>query len=278
VARAARLACALVPRLLPVLAAAAVALLAPAVASATTETAALGAVSATFSYEKVGDFEYQGLDLHVTRGGVPAFDGVADAPDCVKPYCAPLASVDEQSLRVADVDADGEPEVLVDLYTGGAHCCVVTEVLWWNGTQYVASTRNFADFGYTLADGVFTSGDARFGYEFSSFADSAMPVRLLTFRHGAWTDVTRSHPEALRADAARWLKAYKKRRDGRRALGLLAAYIADEHRLGEHAKANAFLRSELRAHRLRSDRPWPGGEAYISLLNKRLRAWGYARS
>jgi hypothetical protein len=265
-------------RLLPVLAASAVAVLAPAVASATTETASLSPVSATFSYEKVGDFEYRGLDLHVVRGGVPAFDGVADAPDCVKPYCAPLASVDTQSLRVADVDADGEPEVLVDLYTGGAHCCVVTEVLWWNGTQYVASTRNFADFGYTLAGGVFTSGDARFGYEFASFADSAMPLRLLTFARGTWTDVTRAHPEALRADAARWLKAYKKRRNGRRALGLLAAWVADEYRLGKRATADAFLRSELRAGRLRSDAPWRGGQAYISLLKRRLAAWGYRRS
>ena len=32
-------------------------------------------------------------------------------------------------LTVRDLDGDGEPEVLVDLYTGGAHCCFYTVIL-----------------------------------------------------------------------------------------------------------------------------------------------------
>src|SRR5262245_46897289 len=32
------------------------------------------------------------------------------------------------SARVRDLDADGEPEVFLDTYTGGAHCCSVTHV------------------------------------------------------------------------------------------------------------------------------------------------------
>ena len=127
-----------------------------------------------------------------------------------------------------------------------------------------------------MADGIFATGDARFGYAFASFADSAMPVRLLTFSHGRWKDVTRAHPETLRADAARWLKAYKSRRSGIRALGILAAWVADEYRLGKRSAADAFLRSELRAGRLRGDRYWPRGKTYISTLQRRLRVWGYA--
>jgi hypothetical protein len=250
----------------------------PAVASAETETASDGAVSASFSYEKVDDFQYRGLKLTITRGGTLAFDGVAVPKQCPLPYCAPGKSVDDRSLRVVDLDGDAEPEVVVDFYTGGAHCCLVAQVFRFDGTaRYVATARDFADFGYTLAEGVFATGDARFAYSFASFADSAMPVRLLTFAHGSWKDVTRAHPETLTADAARWLKDYKKRRRGTRALGILAAWVADEHRLGRRATADAFLRAELRAGRLRGDAYWPHGKAYISTLQRRLRAWGYAR-
>jgi len=248
---------------------------ATAVAAPETETAALGAVSATFSYEKLDDFQYAGMTLTITRGGAPAFDAVAVPKQCPLPYCAPGNAVDEQSLRVVDLDGDAEPEVIVDVYTGGAHCCLIAQIFRWDGARYVATARDFADFGYTLADGIFTTGDARFGYAFASFADSAMPVRLLTFSGGRWKDVTRAHPETLRADAARWKKEYNKRRRGTLALGMLAAWVADEYRLGKRAAADAFLRSELRAGRLRGDRYWPRGKAYVSTLQRRLRVWGY---
>jgi hypothetical protein len=251
-------------------------LAAPAVAE--TETASLGAVSAMFSYTKVDDFQYEGMTLQIARGGTVAFDAVATPKQCPLPYCAPGGIVDERSLRVVDLDGDAEPEVVVDFYTGGAHCCVVAQVFRFDGATYVPTARDFADFGYTLTDGIFATGDARFAYAFASFADSAMPVRLLTFSHGRWTDESRTHPETLRADAARWLKAYKKRRKGTRALGMLAAWVADEYRLGpaRRAVADRFLAAELRAGRLRADQGWPHGKTYISTLKRRLRVWGYS--
>jgi hypothetical protein len=250
---------------------------APAAARATTETASLGTTSATFTYEKTGDLTSTGMDVAITRNGVVAYTGVATAPGCETPYCWPAGGVEASpSLKVADLDGDGEPEVLVDLYTGGAHCCVIAEVLRFDGTTYTAATRNFADFGYMLDGGTFVTGDARFAYAFASFADSAFPVRLLTYGAAGWRDVTRAHPDTLTADAARWLKAYKKRRSGTRALGLLAAYVADAYRLGRRDAADAFLAAELRAGRLRADQGWPHGKAYISTLKRRLRAWGYA--
>jgi hypothetical protein len=250
---------------------------APAAAHATTETASLGATSATFTYEKTGDFTYTGMKLTVTRAGAVAFDGVATTPECEDPYCAPAGVVSGSSLKVADLDGDGEPEVLVDLYTGGAHCCTVTEILRWNGTAYRTATRNFADFGYTLDAGTFVTGDPRFAYAFASFADSAFPVRLLTFGAAGWRDVTRAHRATLTADAARWLKEYRKRRSGTVALGVLAAWVADEDRLGAtaRAKADRYLTAELRAGRLKAEQGWPHGKTYISMLRRRLKAWGY---
>jgi hypothetical protein len=66
-----------------------------------------------------------------------------------------------------------------------------------------------------------------------------------------------------------------KRRAGRRALGVLAAWVADEYLLGARAKADAFLAAELRAGRLNGDRYWPRRKAYITTLERRLKAWGY---
>jgi hypothetical protein len=251
---------------------------APAAAAAPqTETESAGTVTATLTYEKQSDFEYTGMRLQVTRAGAPAYDGIASASGCGVPYCAPRGAVGgaSSSLKLTDLDGDGEPEVLVDLYSGGAHCCSITRVLRWNGKAYVSTTRNFADPGYTLDGATFVTADARFGYAWASFADSAFPVQLLTFGARGWRDVTRAHRDTLRADAARWLKEYKQRRSGTRALGVLAAWVADEYRLGRRAAADRFLNAELRAGRLKGERPWPRGKAYISSLKGRLKAWGY---
>jgi hypothetical protein len=260
----------------PTLAAAVLLAVAPAAAHATTETSASGATSVTFTYEKTGDFTYTGMKLTITRAGAVAYDGVASTKECENPYCAPAGVVSGTSLKVADLDGDGEPEVLVDLYTGGAHCCTVTEVLRFDGTGYAVTKRNFADFGYTLDGATFVTGDPRFAYAFASFADSAFPVQLLSFGAAGWRDVTKTQPATLTADAARWLKEYKQRRSGTRALGVLAAWVADEYRLGAKRKADKYLAAEARAGRLKADQGWPRGKTYISTLKRRLKAWGYA--
>jgi hypothetical protein len=275
-----------VPRALSaVVLAVAAMLLAAAPALATTETASSGTVKATFSYKSAGQGKYANLRLTVRRGGGAAFRVVPRAPNCAKPYCAPYGAVSRQrSLKVRDLDGDGEPEVIVDLYSGGAHCCEIAYVVRFTGTKYAATTRNFADVGYTLAPpsahgkpATFTGGDARFGYAFASFADSAFPVQLWTFRTGRFTDVTRQHPAAVKADAARWMKEYEARRDGTNALGVLAAWVADEYLLGQATSADAYVAAEQAAGRLKSEDEtvWPGGAGFVAELHEQLTAWGY---
>lgn len=277
-------------RPLPMLLAAAAAALAllPATALAAapvTETASSGVVSATFTHTDAGDQQFKDLKITVTRGGVQAYSGMPKVKGCEQPYCAP-DTVDggaRQALSVVDVTGDGEPEVIVNMYSGGAHCCEIAVVLQWTGNTYKVLQHNFADPGYTLvpaADGTgpaaFVTADARFGYEYTAYAFSGMPFMAWRIEDGRWSDQTLSYPAAIKADAARQKKAYMKVRKTRESLGLLAAYIADEYLLLRRTQADAFLQDELRAGRLKTTSGWPGGKAYIKQLKKDLRAWGYA--
>jgi hypothetical protein len=249
-----------------------------------TETAASGAVSATFTHQDMGDGTWKGLSITVTRGGVPAYSGMPKVRSCEQPYCAPdlVDGGDSHALSVADVDGDGEPEVLVNFYSGGAHCCEIAVVLRWTGNAYKVLQHNFADAGYKLVPATdggpaqFVSRDARFGYEFTAYAFSGMPVQVYRIEDGAFSDQTLSYPDAIRADAAAQKKAYMKVRRTRESLGVLAAYIADEYLLLRRTQADRFLQHELRAGRLKTTEGWPGGKAYIKRLKRDLRAWGYA--
>jgi hypothetical protein len=249
---------------------------APEAAQATTETASLGPVSATLTYEQTDSFTYTGMTVTVKRGGAVVYEGVASVPNCQVPYCAPAGVLSGSSLKVVNLDGDREPEIVTDFYSGGAHCCTVTQVLRWNGKAYKKATHSFADIGYRLNGRLFVTGDARFAMTFASFADSAFPVQLMTFGAAGWRDVTRAHRTALTADADRWMTAYKQRRSGTLALGMLAAWTADQYRLGRKRAANRFLSAEQHAGRLKGEAAWPRGQAFLSLLKSRLKAWGYA--
>jgi hypothetical protein len=82
----------------------------------------------------------------------------------------------------------------------------------------------------------------------------------------------------VRSDAKQWWHAYVQFRgkpDGD-IRGVLAAWCADEYRLGEGAACRAELQNALRRGWLgkRGDL-WPAGARYVAALNRDLRRWGY---
>src|SRR4051812_44062970 len=98
-----------------------------------TETASAGAVTATFTHRDAGDGKWADMMVTIARGGVPAYSATPKIPGCAAPYCAPFGPFDEEpSIRVVDVTGDGEPEVVVNFYSGGAHCCEIALVLRWS--------------------------------------------------------------------------------------------------------------------------------------------------
>ncbi len=114
-----------------------VALLAPAAAPAQTdgnavfERATNGTVTAELSYvirtRGRGRFqfdEYAKFRVKITRAGVVLYDQPVGDP-CDR-FCTPTeTALTRKHVALRDLNADGEPEAIVGLFTGGANCCVL---------------------------------------------------------------------------------------------------------------------------------------------------------
>jgi hypothetical protein len=249
----------------------------------TTQTASFGTVSATFTFRgKFPKFSHQ--TLKIVRAGVVAYDQAVTDPACGK-LCGPAStSAAHVSVQVLDLEGNGEPDVVLDLYSGGASCCLIDQVFSYDaGTMtYTATSRNFGDFGAALKDlnhdgrDEFVSADPSFKYTFTDGAASGEPIQIFDFAAGRFADVTRSYPARIAKDAARWLRAFKHNlRDG---VGVLAAWAADEDLLGHSSQVNAYLRRELKAGKLRSAvGPNLGGEHFITHLRRFLEKHGYVK-
>jgi hypothetical protein len=261
------------------------ALAAPA-ALATTQTARGGAVTATFTF--TGHYpNYSGLHLSIAQAGSVLYDQPVSSEACGK-YCAPEAtSGGASSVHIIDLDHIGQPNVVLDLFTGGAHCCSVEQVFTFDpGTMTYAETeRDFGDPGARIEDlnhdghYEFVTADDAFAYAFTDFAASGLPLQILTFSGQRFQDVTDSFPALIRKDAATWLKAFRQMARGRDidSVGLIAAWAADEYRLGRSAAANRYLTQQAKAGHLKSALApqEPQGLKFVAVLKRFLRRHGY---
>jgi hypothetical protein len=265
-----------------VLALAAAAVFAPP-APAATETATSGAISATLSYDHVQDsFEYTNLQLTISRDGTPVLAVDPTFDDCDSPVCSPAGFGNRDSVLIDDLDGDGEPEVILDLYTGGAHCCYLSRFYRWDGTTYVPADRNFGDPGYRIADldgdGVeeLLTADYRFGYAFTAFAFSVMPIRIYDLRAGKWELVTKRFPDRIRKDAKAAWKTFIKISRNEEPRGAIAAWAADQLMLGHKRHATRTLNHLARHGRLPSDGfPPKSPRKFVRRLLRFLAKHGY---
>ena len=255
-----------------------------------TETASSGPVTAVLTYNVANAdiFDVTGTHLAITNAGAKLLD--TDVPEpCKGCGIAPAGAGGgtAKSLRVADLDGDSQPEVLLDIYTGGAHCCLDTWIYRLTGSTYTGTPVQWGDPGYQLKDlnhdGIpeLYSRDDRFAYEFTAYAESWLPPLVMQFRAGKLSTVTRSFPSAIKADIKRILKVYRSKR--RRQLdlrGALAAYTADQCML-RHCSKGFKLVNSARKHGLvkgfgRGD-PYPHGARYVKALRTFLKKTGYLR-
>ncbi len=152
-------------------------------------------------------------------------------------------------VHVVNLTGRAEPNVLVDLYSGGAYCCTATRIYRWTGHGYARSPLyDFGQSGYTLRK-LAHDGSAElvgalptYGIVDSAHSDSGYPVQVWRQEGTKLRNVTRRFPALLRHDARKWRALQTKQHaHGDVSLGSLAAYVADLDRLGQEAKANVAI-------------------------------------
>jgi hypothetical protein len=204
-------------------------------------------------------------------------------------YCVPAgleADRPQPSLHFVRLEPQSQPTALVDLFTGGAHCCFVSYLLTPNGGHVELVRELWGDPGYRLADLgdngrlEFVTADDRFAYAFTAYAASLLPLRILSLEGTRLVDVTRSYPAELESDARAAWRLYLQVRRGPTpdVRGVLAAWAADEARLGDWKSATAALAVALRQGELAHGPAiagWPIGRAYLTALQRFLTRLGY---
>jgi hypothetical protein len=286
-------------RLLPLAVVLALTIAAPASAATKTETSTSGQVTANFTYDykrtSFGTYDFSRLHLTVDRAGVRLLDSDVGGSDCDGCLAWPASQAVKglSSVTVRDLDADGEPEVLLDLYSGGANCCWYSESYRFDELQnkYIHKTlRPGLSFPYTLKDidknGIpeFRTVDYRFAYKYGSNADTPRPLRIFNWGEGGkLVDVTLAFPRLAAIDAAEYYKGYLKYRKVKdvNVRGLLAAYLADSYNAGNGRVAwrrvvAAYRRGDV--DRKFAGDVGPHGKAYLTSLRKFLKKLGYLRA
>ncbi|MHB8692895.1 MAG: hypothetical protein ACYDHH_16790 [Solirubrobacteraceae bacterium] len=256
-----------------------------AAALAVTQTTQSGNVTATLSYTvktKNSFPSYSKEHLTITRGGQTAYDAAVKDADCGSQCWPGDPGAKGHAAQIVDINNSGEPNVVLTLYSGGAHCCLIAQVFTYApaAQKYVMVRRNFEDPGFGLkkigpsGTYLFVSADPRFGYEYTSFAQSGVPLQIFDFTGGAFNDVTKNYPSLIKKDAAEWLKIFKQHmKTG--GTGVLAAWAADEELLGNDALVQSTLQKQLKAGHLTGG--FVNGKKYVTLLNKDLVKWGYKK-
>ncbi len=252
------------------------------------ETASKGNVTATFSYTKTGDFNYSGVHLKIVRAGQTVLDAGLPKSDCGYCDAQPFSVVEGsgKSVRLVDLDGSGEPEVIVDLYSGGAHCCVYSYIYRYTGSSYARAKHLWGNPSYSLKDldgdgkpEVLTNDD-RFAYTFTAYAFSVDAIQVLQYRNGHFVDVTRKFPSLPRNEGNQLWKSYLKDRNTKDfdPRGVLAAYVADEYQIGQGAKAWQDLVQAYHEGRVNNIFGLgTTGRRYLDQVRKTLKAWGYIR-
>ena len=205
------------------------------VAKAETKTAESGNVRAEFSFGPTSGLCSQNPQLKLVRKGQTVFN--QNIPTEKIGYCR------VSDLQVRDLDKDNEPEIILDIYSGGAHCCTSSLIYRYDikTKEYTAITHRWGNSrGSNIEDldkdgnVEFVTHDDRFSYKFSSYAGSRYPLQIWQYREGKMIDATRLYPQQVKNHAYQLWQEYitaKNQFGGGKAA--LAAYLADKYLLGE---------------------------------------------
>jgi hypothetical protein len=251
--------------------AALLALTATAVPAAAASMHSVGATLGT-----TGSRTHRAYHLKITLDGSTALNEVVTSRACPVECTTIALSPGRTPIKALALRAYATPDVILGLYSGGAHCCFVDQVYRLNEQtgKFVKIEHDFLDAGAAIKD---LDGDRNYEFVSGDARLSPAPLQIWTVAHNRFTDVTRRYPNRIAADAARWLNAFRSHtRNGR---GLIAAWAADEYLLGHGALVRSQLASALKAGHLGVPAFFGGPKPakYIGELQTLLRKLGYRR-
>jgi len=281
----------------PASAAIAAALLVPAGAAAqsrTVETATSGTVTAELSYVKRergrGRFkflEYRDFRVKITRAGAVLYDQPVGEP--CEQFCTPTESaLTGKHVGLRDLNADGEPEAVVDLFTGGASCCVLVLAYGYDAAANTYRRASLDTGGGFVArdlgkDGVIelVGDDFRFRGLFTCGACGPRPIRIWHWGLRRFQVVTTDYPAKIRRHAHRMRRFYARTRRMNEAAfvkGALTPLTADLCLLDQCGRGFRLVRAAIRRGELDRRSAFdvsPLGTNYLRALKRFLRRTHY---
>jgi hypothetical protein len=284
----------------PASAALVAALLLPAAApaqtdgTATTETATNGTVTAELSYvtrtRGRGRFqfdEYRNFRVKVTRAGQVLYDEPVGDP--CEQFCTPTeTALTRKHVALRDLNADGEPEAIVGLFTGGANCCVLVLAYGYDAAANTYRRARLDTGGGYVArdyggDGVveLVGDDFRFRGLFTCGACGPRPIRIWHYGLRRFEVVTSNFPGKIRSHARRMRRFYvrvRRRDEAAFVKGALTPLAADLCLLDRCGAGFRIVRAAIRRGELDRRSAFdvsPLGTAYLRALKRFLRRTGY---
>ena len=254
-------------------------------ANAASLRSSLEGVNATLTYHGTYPLA-RSATLTIWRARHVVYSRAVTSPLCGS-LCWPTAADGSNSQSAVQVVrlGSGAPDVVLGLYSGGAHCCYIDQVFApASRSKYRMSEMSFGDPGAHLEVlpgspyAKFVTADDAFAYTFTDFAASGLPIKIMNFTRRGFSDVTRQYPVLIRADAATWLAAFRDQVTSHYSdsVGVIAAWAADEYQLGLERSADAFLRAQAVAGHLNSPLyPTVKGLVFVRFLQKFLHQRGY---
>ena len=258
------------------------------IAGAATQTVTVENLTATFTYHGTSPLS-PNPHLKITQNGKVVYDRPVRSAWCAKECSPNVIARARKVVHIVHLQRGGFPSVVLDLYSGGAHCCAIEQVYSFkpNSAIIQETEHNFGDPGVQLvklgAGGSIDllSADDVFAYAFTDFAASGLPIEILSFSRNTFHNVTRSFPRLIAKDANQWMSAFTAQASTHYpdSVGVVAAWAADEDMLGHSAAVASFLAAQAKAGHLNSalSPVASSGEKYVIALQKFLRRQGYRK-
>lgn len=108
------------------------------------------------------------------------------------------------TINTYDFSGNGEKNVIISSFTGGAHCCVMLFIgVIESGKFYISDTLFLGNSWYNIEDiekdgklEINTSSDM-FAYAFTNYAETRFPPRVYRIKNNKFKDITKNYPKIV---------------------------------------------------------------------------------